>query len=152
MEIEEEDCGDECVIDPTKTHGTHSSSEGEVSEDETNGTLVILTQGTYGRFDDGFSANQVVNALRAMDLEASLLLLSDGVYYAVKDQDPTEIGLPNNLSYIEDFLSLGGRVLASLESMGKRGIQKSELVEGTEIVDDLQIAQEITKHKFSLTF
>ncbi len=152
MGIDEEDCGDECVIDPTKMQRAQTSSEGEISEAETNGTLVILTQGTYGRFDDGFSANQVANALRAMDLEASLLLLSDGVYYAVKDQDPTDIGLPNNLSYIEDFLSLGGRVLASLESMGKRGIQKSELVEGTEIVDDLQIAQEITNHKFSLTF
>ncbi|MFQ6137027.1 MAG: DsrH/TusB family sulfur metabolism protein [Candidatus Hydrothermarchaeales archaeon] len=143
-----EECGDECIIDTQKLLEKKSTGVGE----EGTGILIFLTQGTYGLFDDSFNAIQVGNAVLATEENATILLMDEGVYFGVKNQDPSGIELPNNTNYIEDFLELGGRILALRPSLDRRGLIKDDLIGGVEVIDNSQVVNEIEKHKASLTF
>ncbi|MFQ5888312.1 MAG: hypothetical protein ACE5HY_06410, partial [Candidatus Hydrothermarchaeales archaeon] len=99
-----EECGDECLIDTKKLLEKKGTAAVETGSD----ILIFLTQGTYGLFDDSFNAIQVGNAVLATEKNATIVLLDEGVYFAVKNQDPSGIELPNNTNYIQDFLELGG--------------------------------------------
>lgn len=144
---EEEGCGDTCVIDLNQVKRRAAGEAG-------NGraTLIILTRGTYGHHDDAFSAIQVGNALLAEEEQATLLLVEDGVYFAVKEQNPSALGLPNNLRYVEDFLELGGRIVAVEPALRKRGLTPQELVEGVEVAPYSRIVRELESHAVSVTF
>ena len=145
-----EECGDECVIDMEALKARAAAREStDGSED---GILILLTQGNYGRYDDVFSAIQVGNAVLAVDLPATLLLMDDGVYFGVRNQDPRELGLRSNLYYIQDFLDLGGRMLALNGSLERRSLSSEDLVEGIQIIDASQMAREVDAHRASVTF
>lgn len=137
-----------CVID-TEALKKRAAS---VARDRGQAVLIFLTRGTYGRYDDGFSAIQMGNALLAMLVPATMLLLDDGVYFGVKGQNPRGLGLPNNINYIEDFLELEGRILALRSSLEKRGLYEEDLVEGIQIIDSPQLVKELASHRASLTF
>jgi sulfur relay protein TusB/DsrH len=143
-----ESCGDECVIDLSKLKERHR----EQTEENGRATLILLTRGTYGHHDDGFSAIQVGNAVLAEEERATLLLLDDGVYFAMKGQNPSSLGLPNNLRYVEDFLDLGGRILVLEDSLKKRGLSRGDLVDGVEIISYSRMVKEVESHQVSVTF
>lgn len=143
-----ESCGDECVIDLSKL-----ARKAEARPDgDGRATLIILTRGTYGHHDDGFSAIQVGNALLAEEEKATLLLMEDGVYFATRNQNPADLGLPNNLRYIEDFMELGGRIVALDSSLKKRGLSSQDLAQGVEVVSYSRVVEEIGNHAVSVTF
>jgi sulfur relay (sulfurtransferase) DsrF/TusC family protein len=143
-----EECGDECLIDTKKLLEKKGAATAENGSD----LLIFLTQGTYGLFDDSFNAIQVGNAMLATDKNATLILLDEGVYFGVNNQDPSGIELPNNTNYIQDFLDLGGRILALEPSLKKRGLLDDDIIEGIKSIDHSQLVQEIEKHKTTLTF
>lgn len=143
-----ESCGDECVIDLSKLKAKAEKKEAG----DGRATLIILTRGTYGHHDDGFSAIQVGNALLAEEERATLLLIEDGVYFATREQNPADLGLPNNLRYIEDFMELGGRVVAVEGSLKKRGLTPQDLVAGVEVVPYSRAVEEVEAHAVSVTF
>ncbi len=143
-----EDCGDTCVIDTKKL----LENRGAVIAGTGSDLLIFLTEGTYGLFDGPFNAIQIGNAVLAMEKNATIILLDEGVYFGVKNQDPSEIELPNNTNYIQDFLELEGRILALETSLKKRGLLIGDLIEGITLIDYSQLVQEIEKHKVSLTF
>jgi sulfur relay protein TusB/DsrH len=143
-----EDCGDTCVIDTKKLLENRGASIAGTGSD----LLIFLTEGTYGLFDGPFNAIQIGNAVLAMEKNATIILLDEGVYFGVKNQDPSEIELPNNTNYIQDFLELEGRILALETSLKKRGLLIDDLIEGITLIDYSQLVQEIEKHKVSLTF
>jgi sulfur relay (sulfurtransferase) DsrF/TusC family protein len=143
-----EDCGDTCVIDTKKL----LENRGTVIAGTGSDLLIFLTEGTYGLFDGPFNAIQIGNAVLATEKNATIVLLDEGVYFGVKNQDPSEIELPNNTNYIQDFLELGGLILALETSLKKRGLLIDDLIEGITLIDHSQLVQEIEKHKVSLTF
>ena len=143
-----EDCGDTCVIDTKKL----LENRGAVIAGTGSDLLIFLTEGTYGLFDGPFNAIQIGNAVLATEKNATIVLLDEGVYFGVKNQDPSEIELPNNTNYIQDFLELGGLILALEPSLKKRGLLTGDLIEGITLIDHSQLVQEIEKHKVSLTF
>jgi sulfur relay (sulfurtransferase) DsrF/TusC family protein len=114
--------------------------------------LILITQGTYGLFDSSFNAIQVGNALLATEKSATVVLLDEGVYFGVKNQDPSEIDLLNYADFIDDFLGLGGRLLALEPSLTKRGLVADDMIEGITLIDHAQLVQEIKMHRVSLTF
>lgn len=144
---EEEGCGDSCTIDLSKMQRREAGDGGDG-----RATLIILTRGTYGHHDDAFSAIQVGNALLAEEERATLLLMEDGVYFAVKEQNPSPLGLPNNLRYMEDFLELGGRIVAVESALKKRGLTPQDLVEGVEVAPYSRLVRELESHAVSVTF
>ena len=140
--------GGVCIIDTEALKQKAASAK----RDRAQAMLIFLTRGTYGRWDDGFSAIQVGNAVLAVEAPATLLLLDDGVYFGVKGQDPSGLGLPSNLAYIEDFLDLGGRILALDRSLEKRGLGQEDLVEGIQVIGDAQTVRELAGHRTTVTF
>lgn len=140
---------DECVVDVAKL-----KAQRQEQGPRENGwsALILLTRGTYGHWDDAFSAIQVGNAVLAVEEAATMLLLDDGVYFAVRDQDPSGIGITNNSSFIEDFLDLGGRLLALEPSLEKRGLSQQDLMPGVEVITPARMAREIAQHQVSVTF
>ena len=144
----DEQC-DECVVDVAKL-----KERLQLQAPRENGwsSLILLTRGTYGHWDDAFSAIQVGNAVLAVEEGATLLLMNDGVYFAVKDQDPSGIGYSNNMNFIADFLDLGGRMLALKTSLEKRGLTRSDLLEGVELITPARMAREVERHDVSVTF
>jgi sulfur relay (sulfurtransferase) DsrF/TusC family protein len=114
--------------------------------------MFLITRGTYGRFDDAYGAILVANAALAKQQAATFMLIGNGIYLAMKDQEPSDIFLPNNLPEISDFIELGGRILVHQGSIEKRGVSRDELLEDIEIIEDNRIVTEIEKHKVSLTF
>ena len=140
---------DECVVDVAALKARRQQ-QGE--KENAWSALIMLTRGTYGHWDDAFSAIQVGNAVLAVEEGATMLLLDDGVYFAVKGQDPSGIGLANNTNYIQDFLDLGGRMVALNSSMEKRGLSWEDLLEGVEVITAAQMVAEVARHNVSVTF
>ena len=114
--------------------------------------LIALMHGTYGHHDDCYGAIQLANAIVAKGGEVTLFLRRDGVYFAMKGQDPTGLGLPNNLEEISDFLELGGTIKVDSNALASRGLELEDLVEELEIIDSSRVIELIEEHEFCLTF
>jgi sulfur relay (sulfurtransferase) DsrF/TusC family protein len=144
--------GDVCYIDTEalKKEMAQKGTEGQATDKDS--VLFMMTRGTYGRFDDVYGAILLANATLAKQQGATMLLINDGIYLALKDQEPARISLSSNLPEISDFHELGGRLLAHSESIEKRGIEPADFIDGVEIIEDDRIVLEIERHSVSLTF
>ena len=144
--------GDVCVIDTKKLleerarQGVKAQGTGKYS------VLIMITRGTYGRFDDAYGAVLVANAALAKQQAVTMMLMGNGIYFVTKNQEPSDISLPCNLPEISDFIELGGQILVHRISMEKRGVDRDELIEGIELIEDDRVITEIEKHNVSLTF
>ena len=114
--------------------------------------LIYCTHGTYGRDDDSFGALLAANAALAKGMNTTLLLVEDGVAMIKKRQNPGKINLPNNLNEINDFIELGGQLVAIKESLDERGISENEIVDGVKIMLLNEVIGIIEQHSLSLTF
>lgn len=115
-------------------------------------TLVIITKGTYNHHDDGYTAILLANAIAAFQEHATVLLMDDGVYMAVKGQDSTTLGLPNFVKYLSDLKELQGRILVFGDSLKRRNLEARELVESVKIIDVEELCREIKEHQVTVTF
>ncbi|MDA8186535.1 MAG: DsrE family protein [Dehalococcoidales bacterium] len=140
---------DDCVVDVAKLKERRQS---QAPKENAWSALILLTRGTYGNWDDAFSAVQVGNAVLAVEDAATMLLIDDGVYFAVRDQDSSGIGMTNNTSFIQDFIDLGGRMLALNTSLQKRGLTKQDMMDGVEVITPTRMSLEIAQHSASVTF
>ena len=114
--------------------------------------LVQCGHGTYGRDDDAYGALLAANAALAKGLDVTLVLIDDGVLMAKLGQDPSGVGLPNNLDGINDLLELGGRLVVVGESLRERGLGKEDIVEGAQVLTLAQLVPLIEEHSVTLTF
>ncbi|MDO9536985.1 MAG: DsrE family protein [Thermoplasmata archaeon] len=114
--------------------------------------MISLMHGTYGHHDDCYGAIQLANAIVAKGGEVTLFLRSDGVYFAMKAQNPTGLGLPNNLAEISDFLELGGTIKVDSNALTSRGLEPRDLIDEAEIMDSALAIDLIEQHEFCLTF
>jgi sulfur relay (sulfurtransferase) DsrF/TusC family protein len=144
--------GDVCYIDTEalKKEMAEKGAGGQAGDKDS--VLFMITRGTYGRFDDVYGAILVANATLAKQQGATMVLVNDGIYLAIKDQEPSRIALASNLPEISDFHELGGRLLAHRESLEKRGVDPADFIDGVEVIEDEAIVLEIERHSVSLTF
>jgi sulfur relay protein TusB/DsrH len=115
-------------------------------------TLISLSHGTYGHDDDAYGAMLVLNAILALGSQASLLLRDDGVYMALKGQDPNEIGLENNLKQLSDLIDLGGKIFVLGPSLEARGIERSELIDEITIIERTDLVKVLMEHELFISF
>lgn len=115
-------------------------------------TLIFLSHGTYGHNDDAYGAMLVINAILAMGSEATLLLRDDGVYMALKGQDPNEIGQENNLKQLADLAELGGKIYVLGPSLEARGIERSELIDEITIIERTDLVKVLKEHELFINF
>lgn len=116
-----------------------------------NSLLIYATRGTYGRDDDAFGAMMAANAALAKGLDVTLLLVEDGVAMVKKGQSPAGIGMPNNLTELDDFRDLGGRIVAVKESLEERGISNDEIIDDVDILSFHELVSVIEGNSISLT-
>jgi predicted peroxiredoxin len=119
---------------------------------KTSKLLIYCTHGTYGRDDDVYGALLQANHAVARGMNVTLVLVEDGVLLCKTGQNPSKIGLPNNLDEIKDFIELGGRLIVVKESLEERGVKENELIEGAEITPFLNLVDLIEQNEISLTF
>jgi len=111
--------------------------------------LIIVDKAPYG-YEDTFSAFYVAIACLNKGMDADVLLVGDGVYAAIKDQEPGgSIDYPKvgELSYL---IFPEGNIFVHLGSMMERGVEEDDLVEAAHIIDDTKLYQIIkskTKEK-----
>jgi sulfur relay protein TusB/DsrH len=115
-------------------------------------TLISLSHGTYGHDDDAYGAMLVINAILATGFEASLFLRDDGVYMALKGQDPNEIGQENNLKQLADLVDLGGKIFVLGPSLETRGIERSELIDDITIIERTDLVKLLKEHELFINF
>ncbi len=107
--------------------------------------LIIVDKAPYG-YEDTFSAFYVAIACLNKGMDADVLLTGDGVYAAIKDQEPCgSVNYPNvgELSYL---VFPEGNIYVHLESMLDRGIVEDDLVEASQIINDNEL-YEIVKSR-----
>ena len=114
--------------------------------------LIYCVHGTYGRDDDGYGAMLMTNAALAKGMDATLVLVDDGVAIAVAGQDTARIGLPNNLEEVQNTFDLGGRILVVRESLAERGIREDELIDDAVVIPASDVAALMIENDVTLTF
>ena len=119
---------------------------------KTSSLLIYCTHGTYGRDDDAYGALLQANHAVARGMNVTLVLVEDGVLLSKKGQNPSKIGLPNNLDEISDFIELNGNLIVCKEYIQERGVNDDELIDGVEIIPFLNILDLIEKSEITLTF
>jgi uncharacterized protein involved in oxidation of intracellular sulfur len=95
------------------------------------------------------------NAALAMDIKATVVLMSEGVYLARKgyvDHMPAAGGFPPMAKLLKDFLEQGGRLLVCTPCIKERKINESDLVEGTQATAAGQVNVEAMNSKAVFTF
>jgi sulfur relay (sulfurtransferase) DsrF/TusC family protein len=100
--------------------------------------LIIVDKAPYG-YEDTFSGFYVAIACLNRGMASDVLLVGDGIYAAIKDQNPGgSVNYPNvgELSYL---VFPEGNIFVHLESMQERGIEEEDLVEAAQIVNDTEL-------------
>lgn len=127
-------------------------SEHDAAKARRHSYLISVAHGTYGHNDDSYGALLVANGILARGWEADMLLREDGVYMALKGQDPNDIGLDNNLKHMADLVELGGTIYVLGPSLKERGLERDELIDGIEIIGPEDLLRIVDRHDFCLTF
>lgn len=114
---------------------------------------VIITRAPYG-YEDAFAGLYVGTASLSRGMEATVFLLGDGVYTAMKGHGDTMklIHLPPTEPQVKDIIDLGGRVLVDREAAAIRGVTQEESIEGVEFVDSKKLLDEIEAIDLTATF
>jgi uncharacterized protein involved in oxidation of intracellular sulfur len=97
----------------------------------------ILYITTYGgeNPEKAAAAFVMANAALAMDVKATVALQGNGVYLAQKgyvDHVLRPGGFPPLKKLIEDFMSLGGKLVVCVPCIKERNIDEADLLEGAE--------------------
>jgi len=95
------------------------------------------------------------NAALAMDIKATVVLMSEGVYLARKgyvDNMPAAGGFPTMAKLLNDFRDQGGRLLVCTPCIKERKIDVTDLVEGAQATAAAQVNLEAMSSKAVFSF
>ena len=99
--------------------------------------LIIIDRASYG-WEDAFSGFFVEIACLNRHLDSDVILIEDGVYAALDNQNSENIKFPGvgELTYL---IFPEGNIFVHKDSLKERGINKSDLIETVEIVNEEDI-------------
>lgn len=93
-----------------------------------NSVCVLIRKAPYGT-ENSFAGLKLALATIANGIETRVVLLEDGVFNAVKHQDPEKIGMPSIVDTIFDLLSLDVHIYCIEEHLKARNIEKEQLID-----------------------
>ena len=88
----------------------------------------------------------------AKGLRTTLLMVDDGVYLALRGQDPSGILMAPTGTELADFIELGGRAVVHGPSLESRGLRVEDLLAGTIVADQWAMGRLCRRHPKTLTF
>lgn len=96
--------------------------------------LIIIDKAPYG-WEDAFSGFFVEIACLNKQLESDVILMEDGVYAALDNQNSENIKFPcvGELTYL---IFPEGSIFVHEDSLKQRGIKEDQLMETVEIISD----------------
>ena len=106
--------------------------------------VIVITKVPYGH-ESVYGGLYTAIACLERDLPATVILLGDGVYSAMKGQDSEILGYP----CIEDLfytLSPKVKIYVHEKSMIERGIERDRLIEIVEVIDDQRLLALLREH------
>jgi len=96
---------------------------------------VLVKSCTYGMASPG-EAYRAIIGLAGMDVDTSAVLVDDGVFAAIKGQDPSVIEMQSLELAYKSIGEFGAKLYIHKESMEKRGIKKDEIIEANMLDTD----------------
>jgi sulfur relay (sulfurtransferase) DsrF/TusC family protein len=116
---------------------------------------ILIHRPPYG----GIHAAEAVrhlNGAAAQGVEASAILMGDGVYVARAGQDPGTTGWTALSPALEDALRRAGtgspRLLVDRESLHARGIPAESLIPGSTVVDEQAVADALSRARWVMVY
>jgi len=100
-----------------------------------NSTLIIIDKAPYG-LEDAFSAFYVAIACLNRNTDADVLLVGDGVYAVLEDQNPGETIKYPEVGELAYLIYPEGNIFVHQDSLEERGIETEELMEAVDVIDD----------------
>ncbi len=99
-----------------------------------NSVLIIIDRAPYG-FENAFSGFFVEIACLNRQLSSDVILVEDGVYAALDNQDSDGLKFPGvgELTYL---IFPEGNIFVHEDSINQRGISESDLMETIDIIND----------------
>jgi tRNA 2-thiouridine synthesizing protein D len=82
--------------------------------------------------------------------EATAILIQDGIFVAMKSQDPAEY--PNTMEYLQMAIDEGLKVIVCGVCCQARGIKQDDLVDGAEIVGMHEIVEACAQSDNTVSF
>src|SRR3972149_8774493 len=96
---------------------------------------------------------RLAGALIGADMKVEVFLLNDGVFCALKGQNPPdEIAGQNTGVKIKEILGLGARITLCTQCAQTRGITEGMVVEGVERVSQVDLAKSIRESNKVVSF
>jgi tRNA 2-thiouridine synthesizing protein C len=100
---------------------------------------VLVRKAPYG-VEDAFAGLRLGLATIANDIITRVILMEDGIFNAVKHQNPGKIGMPSILETLNDLLSLDVKLYCLEDHLLERGIQKQDLIDNLIYINENDIS------------
>jgi len=111
---------------------------------------VLVRSCTYGMASSG-EAFRTIIGLAGMGVETNAVLLDDGVFVALKGQDPSVIEMQNLEKAYNSLKDFGAKLYIHKKSMEKRGIKEDEILEA-EVINTDTLRKMINETDAVITF
>ncbi len=121
--------------------------------------LIVVRRGPYGSFQ-GAEGIRHANGGLSMGFRPVFVLIDDGVYMAKADQDPGDSPWLSMGQTLEELVARGlyenkerpAEFYAEKESLAKRGLDESDLVEGLGIINHKKVSELMASNHLQLIF
>ncbi len=113
--------------------------------------LILVNGAPYGTATPA-EAFRTISGLAGMDVDTTCVLVEDGVYVALKDQNPETIDMQNLAKAYEMLKDFNARVYILKESMEERGIKEDELIQHDGIIDRAKLRELILERHCIISF
>ena len=104
-----------------------------------NSMCVLIRKAPYGT-EDAFAGLKLGLATIANGMETKVILMEDGVFNAMKHQKSEKIHMPSIIDAINDLLSLDVKIYCVLDHLIERGIEKENLMDEINFIDEKNIS------------
>jgi sulfur relay (sulfurtransferase) DsrF/TusC family protein len=102
--------------------------------------MVIIDKAPYG-WEDAFSGFYVAIACLNRNMDCDVLLINDGVYAALDDQEPQNTLKFPHVGELIYLIFPEGSLFVHQNSMEERGITEEELVEAAQVMADNELVE-----------
>ncbi len=110
--------------------------------------LIVVRRGPYGGFQAAEGLRHTNGAI-AMGFRPVFVLIDDGVFLAITDQDPGERPWLSMSETLEEIVARGlyenkerpAEFYVEKESLEKRGLGENDLVEDLEVIDHRKVSE-----------
>jgi len=114
--------------------------------------IFLFRKAPYGSVNDveGF---RLCTAFAAMEIDTNAIFIDDGVFVALRGQDPKGIGLPPIDAAYKKLVSLNVKLYILEEALKERGISKENLIDiEYKLINRSELAKLISESDFTLSF